>query len=348
MPRATCIVTRATSASSGGGTGRKRTSARRRSARELSGTSRRTPLARTAEGRSSPGPRRTQDGSEGRRAKGRESTHWRTGTWENTRSTRCAAVSAMRRPPQDGKNARPLHERDEAILAAGIAVNTQEAVREDAAVEERAQFALDEPRHVPLTPSLPLEEALELGRDDAVEDGLFRAARRVFGRRFSTTPWTGGRRGSGGVRGHEATAVPNACGRLGPESRPWSDPSCTPSAEGPRDVRMRTPADGLRTDPSRPSAPRLQRAENRHDGPPCGTRKVLPRPHDDRQVVLRVVSALRSLCSRYSPTASVLRPVLSDRWPALAHGANGNSFCQSDLRPVVTDFRSMLSGFGRL
>ena len=37
-------------------------------------------------------------------------THWRTGTSGNTWSTRCAARSAMRRPPQLGQKPRPLHE----------------------------------------------------------------------------------------------------------------------------------------------------------------------------------------------------------------------------------------------
>ena len=37
-------------------------------------------------------------------------THWRTGTSRTTWSTRWAARSAMRRPPQLGQNPRPLHE----------------------------------------------------------------------------------------------------------------------------------------------------------------------------------------------------------------------------------------------
>ena len=37
-------------------------------------------------------------------------THWRTGTSGKTWSTRCAARSAMRRPPQLGQKPRPLHE----------------------------------------------------------------------------------------------------------------------------------------------------------------------------------------------------------------------------------------------
>ena len=53
---------------------------------------------------------------------GRESIHWRTGTWEMTWSTRWAAVCAMRRAP--------------------------EAVDQDAAFEERVELVLDELRQV--------------------------------------------------------------------------------------------------------------------------------------------------------------------------------------------------------
>ncbi len=41
---------------------------------------------------------------------GRERTNWRTGTWGKTWSTRWAAVSAMRRAPQEGQHPRPRHE----------------------------------------------------------------------------------------------------------------------------------------------------------------------------------------------------------------------------------------------
>jgi hypothetical protein len=40
----------------------------------------------------------------------RHSTHWRSGTGGSTLSTRLAAGSAMRRPPQLGQKPRPLHE----------------------------------------------------------------------------------------------------------------------------------------------------------------------------------------------------------------------------------------------
>ncbi len=45
-----------------------------------------------------------------RTSNGSESTHWRTGTAGSTRSVRCAAVFAMRRPVQLGQMPRPLHE----------------------------------------------------------------------------------------------------------------------------------------------------------------------------------------------------------------------------------------------
>jgi hypothetical protein len=41
---------------------------------------------------------------------GGDNTHWRTGTSGMTRSTRCAAVPAIRRPPQDGHMPRDLQE----------------------------------------------------------------------------------------------------------------------------------------------------------------------------------------------------------------------------------------------
>ena len=41
---------------------------------------------------------------------GSDNTHCRTGTRGSTRSTRNAAVSAMRRPPHEGQNPRPLQE----------------------------------------------------------------------------------------------------------------------------------------------------------------------------------------------------------------------------------------------
>ena len=46
-----------------------------------------------------------------RSPKGNERTHWRMGTRGSTRSTRCAAVSAICRPPHEGQKPRLLHEK---------------------------------------------------------------------------------------------------------------------------------------------------------------------------------------------------------------------------------------------
>ena len=43
-----------------------------------------------------------------RRGTGTDTTHWRVGTQGMTRSTRWAAVCAMRRPAQEGQNPRRL------------------------------------------------------------------------------------------------------------------------------------------------------------------------------------------------------------------------------------------------
>ena len=47
----------------------------------------------------------------GRSSNGSDSTYWRTGTSGRTRSTRCAAPLAMRRPVQLGQIVRPWHEK---------------------------------------------------------------------------------------------------------------------------------------------------------------------------------------------------------------------------------------------
>ena len=48
---------------------------------------------------------------------GSDRTHCRIGSWGSTRSTRCAAVSAMRLAPQDGQNPRPRHENATSALS---------------------------------------------------------------------------------------------------------------------------------------------------------------------------------------------------------------------------------------
>ena len=48
------------------------------------------------------------DVSRKRTRNGNESNHWRTGAWGSTWSTRCAVVSAMRLPQQEGQKPRLL------------------------------------------------------------------------------------------------------------------------------------------------------------------------------------------------------------------------------------------------
>ena len=75
------------------------------------------------------------------------STHWRTGTWGMTWSTRCAAVCAMRRAPHDGLQASALAaERDQLVLAAVGAAQAQETVRQDAALKKGLELVLHELR----------------------------------------------------------------------------------------------------------------------------------------------------------------------------------------------------------
>ena len=79
------------------------------------------------------------------------STHWRTGTWGMTWSTRCAAACAMRRAPGAARwaKAAPLAgEGDPLVVAAVTAAQAQEAVREDAAFEEGVELVLHELRQV--------------------------------------------------------------------------------------------------------------------------------------------------------------------------------------------------------
>jgi len=72
-------------------------------------------------------------------------------------------------------------EGDEAIVAAGVAVNAQESMGEDAALEESAELPFDEVRQG--TVALAGQEGLEFGLDDAIEDGLLRPVAFVAGAR---------------------------------------------------------------------------------------------------------------------------------------------------------------------
>jgi len=64
-----------------------------------------------------------------------------------------------------------------------IAADAQETVGENAAVEERAELALHEPRDGALAIPGPGQKRLEVVGDDTVEDGLFGSPRRVNPRR---------------------------------------------------------------------------------------------------------------------------------------------------------------------
>ena len=91
-------------------------------------------------------------------------------------------MPAMRRPPHEGRNPRPLHEnatrRSQPRIAETPswcpprAVHTQEPVREDAAVEIGADLALDESGHRCARLPCAGEEGLELFADHLVEERL--------------------------------------------------------------------------------------------------------------------------------------------------------------------------------
>ena len=139
------------------------------------------------------------------------------------------------------------------------------------------------------------------------------------------------------------SAVRNACHRRGAESRPWSgrSPSCSEGAS--HSVRLWTSANGSRTDPSGPGAPRLQRPEDHHDRPPGGLRQVWPCVQHYRHGNFHIGSDLPPLCSCCARLASGLRHALSGPSPTHAHRADGNSFCLSYLRPILTHLRPNLS-----
>ena len=108
------------------------------------------------------------------------STHCRTGTAGSARRARCAAVSAMRRPPQEGQNPRPLaRERHEAVVAAFVAAEAQEPVGEDAAAPgRRGAHCSTKCGAGRSRGSCAGEEGLELLANDAVQQCLLRRARR--------------------------------------------------------------------------------------------------------------------------------------------------------------------------
>jgi hypothetical protein len=78
---------------------------------------------------------------------GSENTHWRTGTCGMTWSTKCAAVCDMRRAPHDGQKPRRLQLKARSLSwPHSPRQQPQEAVRQDAALEEGVEPVLDESR----------------------------------------------------------------------------------------------------------------------------------------------------------------------------------------------------------
>ena len=107
-------------------------------------------------------------------------------TW----STRCAAVWAMRRAPHEGLQAAPLAaERDQLVVAAVAAAQAQEAVGQDAALQEGVELVLDEPRQVGAGSVFGLgEEGRGVLLNQAVQRGLLRAVAVVMKRGAARRP----------------------------------------------------------------------------------------------------------------------------------------------------------------
>src|SRR5215470_16884346 len=100
-------------------------------------------------------------------------THCRTGTHGSTASTRCAARSVIRRPPQLGHHARPLHENG-TRCSATHALESRHAVLEHAARQELPELAFDELRQARAVAGLRhrAQEGLQVLGDDLVEHGV--------------------------------------------------------------------------------------------------------------------------------------------------------------------------------
>jgi hypothetical protein len=115
---------------------------------------------------------------------------------------RFASASVASRPrghapaAAGGAEATPFAgEGEEAVVAAGVAVEPQKAVGEDPAFEVRAKLPLDEAGHRAIVFSSSREKRLELLADDRVQLGVFRAA--PFVAPFSRCCEETGERGAG-------------------------------------------------------------------------------------------------------------------------------------------------------
>ena len=121
---------------------------------------------------------------------GRESTHWRTGTWgdgvvDQVGSRLCHAPGAA-----GGEKPAPLAaERDQLVVAAVAAAQSQEAVGQDAAFEEGVELIFDELRQVGAGGVFSLgKEGRGVLLDQAVQRGLFWAVALVVDRRAIRRP----------------------------------------------------------------------------------------------------------------------------------------------------------------
>lgn len=81
----------------------------------------------------------------------------------------------VRHPPTTAGRAEPstlAGERDEPIVPAGVATDTQESMREDPTLEIGADLSLDKASNRRVLPSPASQEGLELFADDFVEESL--------------------------------------------------------------------------------------------------------------------------------------------------------------------------------
>ncbi len=112
----------------------------------------------------------------------REDPHCRVGTSGSIRSTRWAAVSAMRRPPRDGQKPRPLLAKATSRSWPQNAQWTRRKVAgQHAALERSADLPLNEAGDVRPFRSGPGEEREDLRADDRVEKGLLGLVAGVVG-----------------------------------------------------------------------------------------------------------------------------------------------------------------------
>ena len=105
-------------------------------------------------------------------------------------------------------------EGDEAVEAAIVAVQAQEAMGEDAAAQEGMELLLDEAGHGLLASLCARQEGLEFLPDDVVEDALFGAMSCVGALRTSAPRvgrmWSVDRLGDS-LKGHSCEPLPGTC-----------------------------------------------------------------------------------------------------------------------------------------